>query len=1338
MLGSPGKMVEWRFFSVFIIRLPTSQHSQLTNEILIYRNVRHIASEICGVRLSEDNDENSDLGNDNTIQLWASLFAKTTSLARPISNEKVSPSSLPSSDLKYYILSNLLDICVNHPNLDMRRTYIGRILKLSKGVQKRLMAMIELRVRRQSQTPKTATPSRGTPQTARSEVKSIMRTQKATNSGRRDSMQSRASDGGEESSLPQPSRHTSTPPRAASAQNQSAHKTSPNFSSPTPTRNHSVAFEDGSPTGYTPAPKRQILRASETGFLSPGTMDSPHAIRAVVLSLQQKNKELSHDLALAQRRELEFKTKMDALKQNHRKDMIRLESASMEREQDLRKELQDEYKQLENQMRGLQEEAMKGRKAQEQLSKARDELDVLGRQENELSEMAEKVRKYKEKVAELHDVKENLKREQDAHTRAVDEIVNLDNQVKALRPAKRQLEEYKTRAVEAEVKLVESQGYLRRLEQRVQRADETSDSLFKETVMQKEQMDELVRRIKNDTEANMESAGKGVGEGVSELNPQVHKELVRLRNENLQLRAFAAKRQSDAVEGLEAKLDDTGRLAEKYKDQYLHTKDALLTTQSELKKSQESEQSLKSEIQTVLRRLGEFQEKVNILVNEKDGLEEDLESMRKERDSLNNENMDLCDEIQSLQSKLKETFEMGTERLSQLQKVTEELGQSSKKLEVLQNRNFQLEESADAWKANATEMESQYETVERQLASAKSELEGARDDLERVQEDLEALNAQVKGLEENKDHLEEQLEEERQSSNKALEATKQILETKHKQELAEQSKNMNSLLEDERKATRLAREEAEKEFEKLREDKRVSEERLQQKLKCAQKDLDETIVQMREECRDEVEKATKQARKEGDTRVNEIVTKGKGMIAQTKANTEKEMQRLDGEINQLKSDVATKDKEYAELARNAQTREQELSLQLDKSILKLNEVSSDCDEAKERLRTLQRDFRRLQEENDLYRRQVGGRFGVDGKLQSQYDNLQKEYNALFEENKQLKLQNRHSSHDGLGTISEGGLLQAPYNGRGAQNRHSMPHVVREYEEAVSALNDEKRELLMKNAAAVADVEKAEKRAWEREEENEKLKAELTSLKLALQRAELSRDEESSRDTNFQSPTQTSFYSARDEEEDRAQERKMGSPPRSQVASPYLNNALTRTSPGIERAKRERAHQEQNLRNSLSTFRTWSDSPSKTNSNQSFSTSPPKPSPLRASPARRLSPAVSQLVNSYESPEKNATVLSPTQKHQQSSNISADPSFGQNLTLANSNQGGSGESRQGSHEASKLDASRELPAMSQSTAQNTSLGGQSDWNNRSFVENIMDDSRDLSNGERDGQPECKQS
>lgn len=1209
------------------------------------RIIRNIAVEVCNTQQVEYDDESRDLSEQEILQTWGWLFQVTSRLARPLRDEAMTPTKKTSkSELKLYILSNLLDIVVNpasHLDQEVQHMYVRRILKLSSHIQKRLMAMAELRVgvkvSKTKTTPKKSSREVSTPPKYTSPDQRNGTPSSGERNGRRDSS------GGRRTT---PERNTDSPNTNRRLMN----------SSPNQTKENAITACDGTGSGYTPVTKWQNVRSPEGGFLSPGTLDSPQAIRAAVQSLQQKNKDLSRDLALAQQRELEFKTRMDSLKQNHRQDMIRLESASMEREQDLKRELEGQCKELQKKIEILEQESKNGRKAQEELAKARDELDVLGRNENEVHEMAERLRKYKDKISELHDLKEALKREQEAHSRSVEEIVRLESEVKVLLPAKRQLEEYKIRAIEAEVKLVESQDYLKRLEQQTRQATEASDSLFKETILQKEQMGELVKRINEETQANIDAAGKSVAEGVSELNPEIQQELVRLRNENLQLRAFAAKRQDDEVEALEAKLDDSQRLGAKFKEQYLETKESLAATQDELHESLTREENLQSQIKSCEQDLDKVRHDLIEVVGQKEELRKSLESMKRSHDSLQNENRDLRNEIQNLQLKLKETFELGTERLEQLQKVTEELSQVSKKLEKEQLRICELEDSVDEWKSNASELESHYEYSQNELMNVKSRLEDYSEELERKQLEIRNLNHEIKTLEEGKlnlqkqlesdrrshnmalQSLEEQFEEERQSNKKSLEATKEILETKHSQEILIQSETMNNLLEEERKALKKVQEESCREIQNLIDEKKALEDEYREKLKQSQKELNDTVARLREESRAEIEAATKKARKESDANTNEIIKKGRDMINETKNVLKQEIEAIDEENRNLRDELSEKMQEYEDLKARAETREKDLYNRLEESLTQINSLTSEVDDTQERLSMLQREFRRVQEENDLYRRQVGGRFGVDSKLHAQFENLQKEYNTLLEENRQLKQQNRHNDHDPLGGIMEDAPFDTAYHGRGTHSRSTVVQVRREYEEAISALNDEKRELLMKHSAAVADVEKAEKRSWEREQENEKLKAELTSLKLALQRAELTSENQDSHVEMMLSPNQSSsFFSAREEEDERRQSTSALSPQRNQLSG-------YRSSPSIERAKRERAHMEQNFRNSLSSFKSSSDSPSKALLDLETDIPPPPSS------ARRSSHSNPPPVPIY--PTSEHRVLSPTRKHDQVSNLNS--------------------------------------------------------------------------------------
>lgn len=58
----------------------------------------------------------------------------------------------------------------------------------------------------------------------------------------------------------------------------------------------------------------------------------------------------------------------------------------------------------------------------------------------------------------------------------------------------------------------------------------------------------------------------------------------------------------------------------------------------------------------------------------------------------------------------------------------------------------------------------------------------------------------------------------------------------------------------------------------------------------------------------------------------------------------------------------------------------------------------------------------------------------------------------------------------------------------------------EYEDTIRLLNDEKRELVMKNSATVSDLQRMEQKTWQLEDVICRLKEELTSAHLKIQRS----------------------------------------------------------------------------------------------------------------------------------------------------------------------------------------------------------------------------------------------
>lgn len=66
----------------------------------------------------------------------------------------------------------------------------------------------------------------------------------------------------------------------------------------------------------------------------------------------------------------------------------------------------------------------------------------------------------------------------------------------------------------------------------------------------------------------------------------------------------------------------------------------------------------------------------------------------------------------------------------------------------------------------------------------------------------------------------------------------------------------------------------------------------------------------------------------------------------------------------------------------------------------------------------------------------------------------------------------------------------------------------EYEDTIRLLNDEKRELVMKNSATVSDLQRMEQKTWQLEDVVSRLKEELTSAHLKIQRAMINSENQS--------------------------------------------------------------------------------------------------------------------------------------------------------------------------------------------------------------------------------------
>ena len=284
------------------------------------------------------------------------------------------------------------------------------------------------------------------------------------------------------------------------------------FSTPVRPQNANLAE---SPRPKTPECALAMYERDVEGrmMLSPAEsmLQSPMQVDEFVKELRAKNKNLESILQSYQKRERELSQKMETTENKLRKEMMKLESRALGREDELRRSYDEEVAKLKKELREEQEKNRESKKAKEQLANANDELDLMQHTHEKLLEATEKIRKYKERLDNMNDYKEALEREQDAHSKSVDECVRLQNELNALQPLKRQLEDYKKRALETEVQLAETKDALARLERDREALDGARDDVMKEANTHRAQAEELRKFIRLEEQ---EGNASGIGEGI--------------------------------------------------------------------------------------------------------------------------------------------------------------------------------------------------------------------------------------------------------------------------------------------------------------------------------------------------------------------------------------------------------------------------------------------------------------------------------------------------------------------------------------------------------------------------------------------------------------------------------------------------------------------------------------------------------------------------------------------------------------------------------------------------------------------------------------------------------
>jgi chromosome segregation ATPase len=946
----------------------------------------------------------------------------------------------------YSILSALLCYSVSDSCED-RKAIIGRILELPRDCQHRLMKLIE-------HGKKFMSPLSGSPHSG--------------------------------AASPSKSRHRETPVIDRS-------------------RGRQQLFS--SPSGFTPRRKKTSMgRASVEGLFSPATIDS--SLEKMVKDLRKQNDALQSELKSAQDREMGLGQKMQDMEATFRKTTMKLESEVLRREEDTRVEYEAKLAEMQQELDDLRNEQELESQARQELASMQEDVELLEHTKAKLAETEAKLQKCRERLEELGDAKEALQREEEAHSKSVEECLRLSNELKALQPLKRQLEEYKTRAVHAEVKLAECQEDLKRLEQTSNTISSANKELLKGVQLQQKEAEELRRRLDDEQGAPRAVDGHAVADGLSELNPAIKEEMLRLRNENIHLKAFAAKREDDSVQRMEESLDDAKRLSEKFKEEFITTKGDLELTRQELTQSIKRESELKVQLEEQKSKLHNLEALAKEYSDQLTSTKAELETKLNKLSEAERREEDLQAKVISLENIIQDMGSASKKQLDELESTHIALEATSTSLHESQCLVDELKKEVDDWSQKAERAENEAsilgaecKELRESLAQTESDLNTTRERESSLEQDTISLVSQIETLRAEVQEERRLREDEKQTAEDEKYDLRLTLEKKREKDLTEVQSSLTFVLESERESHRLQLEEAMQDYERLDIDAKEKYESLKTEMESAMQACTAGHEQQLAEIEAKYEKELKEIRSSAIEEQEKLLTKGKAMLKETKERAKEQIAALESELqgtNQLLDKIRDDFSSYQERSREkVATYKQKIHFAQGR----IDEISGELDVAQDSLKTIEREKFKLQEENERFRRQLGGRFGADGKVQNQLEMLQKEFNAVLDENRQLKADvAKLGSDGGLGSFSsEGG--GPSYRTRGGTRGSTLSQLRKEFEETIEALNDEKRELIMKNSAAITDVQKAEQRAWELEKDVARLKQEITSLNLALQRAE---------------------------------------------------------------------------------------------------------------------------------------------------------------------------------------------------------------------------------------------
>jgi len=247
----------------------------------------------------------------------------------------------------------------------------------------------------------------------------------------------------------------------------------------------------------------------------------------------------------------------------------------LERENQLSKK-EDDLKNALKQIKSYEDNMKESTLTKQKLIELQDELDVIRSQAEKAENAERQLERLREKLDDFNGIKQQLRKEVEVSAETHTKLLAAEQELEHLRKLKGQVETYRAQHSEYVILIEELTFRLQQKDSDIARLMENVDNLNDGQQGQLMQSKHLLEELQAKSEQIREiNRSNGIGEGVSELNPELMQELERLRAQNSSLLSKIDETSVEALDKLEKDLADQKSIVTSLQSKWLSTKESL-------------------------------------------------------------------------------------------------------------------------------------------------------------------------------------------------------------------------------------------------------------------------------------------------------------------------------------------------------------------------------------------------------------------------------------------------------------------------------------------------------------------------------------------------------------------------------------------------------------------------------------------------------------------------------------------------------------------------------------------------------------------------------------------